>query len=494
MRQLCFFMVKFAKRLYQMEELLNIDGLFGYLYYINNVLAVLIMVHVVLDNRNPIRTLAWIMVLLFIPFLGLVLYFFFGRDTKKLKYINRRSLSRIQQRSHLYYRSQNKVTPPVEYSHLATYLENTASAYPMAGNKVRVIGSVESFIDELLSAIAAAKEHIHLQFYIFEDDRLGTCVRDALIAKAREGVEVRVIYDSVGCLGVSHSFFDEITIAGGHVEAFLKVWFPILGDRVNYRNHRKVVVIDGKLGYIGGCNIADRYVSGTETGCWRDTMLAIQGCAVYGLQTSFLIDWYFATNSLVSGKRYFPPIEQHGDAMLQVAQSNPVGGNRVIMSALIMLLGAARKYVYIQTPYLALTDPMILAIRNAALSGVDVRLMIPFRSDSRISDFASFSYLGTLLEAGVRVYLFKGGMLHCKTVVSDDKVSSAGSANFDFRSFYYNFEVNALVYDEAVACEMRALFIADEKSCVQLTEQNYEARSFARRCAESAARLFSPIL
>lgn len=477
-----------------MAELLNIDGFWSYLYIVNNVLAVFIMVYVVLDNRNPIRTLAWIMVLLFIPFLGVLLYFFFGRDTKRKKYISRRSLSQIQQRSLLCYRSQNGVQPPVAHSSLVTYLENTASAYLMAGSDVRVLGSTGCFIEELLAAIAAAKEHIHLQFYIFENDETGMRVRDALIAKAREGVEVRVIYDSVGCWSVPRAFFEEIRFAGGQVEAFMKVRFPVLGNRVNYRNHRKVVVIDGCLGYIGGCNIADRYVKGTAQGGWRDTMLAIRGSAVYGLQTSFLVDWYFVNNSLVSGKRYFPLLERQGGAMVQVAQSNPVGGNRVIMSAFLMLIASARNYLYMQTPYLALTDSMTMAMCNAALSGVDVRLMIPARSDNRISDYASYSYLGTLLEAGVKVLLYTDGMLHCKTIVCDDKVSSVGSTNLDFRSFYYNFEVNAFVYDDAVACSVKALFLADEKGCTQLTARSHAERSFGQRCLESAARLFSPVL
>lgn len=477
-----------------MESLLNIDGLFGYLYLINNILAVLVIVYVVLDNRNPIRTLAWIMVLLFIPFLGLLLYFFFGHNTKKVKYIGKRSLSQIQQRSHLYYSSQGGVVSPTGYSNLVTYLENTAAAYPIAGSDMRVLGSTVAFIDELFAAISAAKEHIHIQFYIFENDELGTRLRNALVSKAREGVEVRVIYDSVGCWSVPRNFFEEIRFAGGQVEAFLKVRFPILGNRLNYRNHRKVVVIDGNMGFVGGCNIADRYVKGTVPGAWRDTMLAISGAAVQGLQTSFLIDWYFANNSLLSGGRYFPPIEPRGNAVVQVAQSNPVGSNRVIMSALIMLIAASREYVYIQTPYLALTDSMILAMRNAALSGVDVRLMIPMRSDTRLADYASYSYLGTLLDAGVKVFLYNAGMLHCKTVVSDDVISSVGSANFDFRSFYYNFEVSAFVYDAAVARELKNLFVSDEKNSVQLTVRSYAARPFVRRCIESAARLFSPIL
>ena len=477
-----------------MEHLLHIDGFWSYVYWCNIIVAAFIVVRVVLNNRNPIKTLAWMMVLLFLPFWGLLLYFFFGRDTRKLKYIGRRSLSQIQQRSHLYYRSQEPVEPPASYASLMAYLENVASAYPMAGNSVRVVDEPSQFAEELLAVIASAKEHIHLQFYIFEADEFGTRVRDALVAKAREGVEVRVIYDSVGCWRVPKSFFEEIRFAGGQVEAFLKVYFPILGNRVNYRNHRKVVVVDGRVGFVGGFNVADRYVKGVEWGVWRDVMLEVRGNGVHGLQTSFLVDWYFANGSLVSGGRYFPPLPCVGDTVMQVAQSNPVGADRVIMSALVMVITSAREYLYMQTPYLMLNDAMKLAIRNAALAGVDVRLMIPQRSDSAISSYASYSYLGELIEAGVKVLLYKEGMLHGKVVVSDDAVASVGSANLDFRSFYYNFEVSGFVYGSSVACRLKAMFLNDEKGCVVLTAREYASRSLWRRLAESAARLFSPLL
>lgn len=478
----------------RMEQFMQIDGFWGYIYALNCIVAVFIMLRVVLGNRNPIKTLAWIMVLLFLPLLGLLLYFFFGRDTKRLKYINNRSLSQIQQRTHLYYRSYSVVELPEAYSSLVAYLEKTSSAYIMQNSRVEVITDTQMFVEQLMLAIENAKEHIHIQFYIFENDALGLKVRDALVAKARAGVEVRVVYDSVGCWRVPKDFFEPIRFAGGQVEAFLKVYFPILGNRMNYRNHRKAVVVDGKVGFIGGCNIADRYVNGVGWGGWRDTMLMLKGSAVYGLQTSFLVDWYFANASLVSGERYFPRLESVGSAMVQVVQSNPVGNNRVIMSALIMMLAAAKEYVYIQTPYLMLTDTMKLAMMNAALSGVDVRLMIPERSDSAISDFASSSYLGELLEAGIKVYLYKNGILHCKTLVSDDIVSSVGSANLDFRSFYYNFEITAVVYDRSTAHNLKKAFLDDEKLSRQLTLADYKSRSLLRRCAESAARLFSPLL
>lgn len=476
-----------------MGAIMQIDGFWGYLYWANLLLAVCVVVYVILNNRNPIRTLAWIMVLLFLPFLGLVLYFFFGRDTRKMRYINRRSLSKIMQRTHLYYRSQAKVDVPYSCAHLATYLENVALACPMPGTAVSVITDVPLFASRLLAAIEGAKEHVHLQFYIFENDEFGRRVRDALVRKAREGVEVRVIYDSVGCWPVPRTFFDEIAKAGGHVEAFLKVRFPVLGDKVNYRNHRKVVVVDGKRGFIGGCNIADRYINGLSWGRWRDTMLALEGAAVHGLQASFLIDWYFANGTLVCGEKYFPTLASCGKAVVQVAQSNPLGSNLVIMSAVIKILAQAREYVYIQTPYLMPSDAVGLAMRNAALSGVDVRLMIPRKGDNRVLDYAAYSYLGELMEAGVKVLLYDGGFLHAKTIVSDGVVSSVGSANIDSRSFYYNFEVSAFVYDSTVATGLKRAFHADEKHCHHYKLHEHRSRSFARRCAESAARLFSPL-
>lgn len=477
-----------------MYSLLHIDGLWSYVYWLNVFVAAFIMVRVVLNNRNPVKTLAWMMVLLFLPFLGLLLYFFFGRDTGRVKYINKRSLSQIGRRNHLYYPSHDAVDLPSLYTPLVNYLDGVAGACPFTGNDVRVIDEPALFASRLLDEIASAKEHIHLQFYIFENDEWGSRVRDALAAKAREGVEVRVIYDSVGCWRVPSSFFEPIRFAGGQVEAFLRVYFPVLGNRVNYRNHRKVVVVDGRVGFVGGCNIADRYIKGVEWGRWRDVMLEVRGCGVHGLQTSFLVDWYFANSSLVSGKRYFPTLPAMGDAVLQVAQSNPVGTHRVIMSAFIMVITSARDYLYMQTPYLMLNDEVKLAIKNAALVGVDVRLMLPLRSDSAISTYASYSYLGELLEAGVKVLLYREGMLHGKVLVSDDVVSSVGSANLDFRSFYYNFEVSAFVYDSSVARKLKSMFLDDEKACRSLSMRDYASRSFLHRCASSAARLFSPLL
>lgn len=478
-----------------MEFSFGWSAVFTIMYMLNLIVAIWITVKVVLDNRNPIATLAWILVLLFLPYIGAFLYFFFGMDTRRRKYISRRFHSQIQQRSTLSYRSYSKNMSLKEYSRLVSYIENTAEAYTMPNTLIDVIENTGDFINELLDAIDNAQSHVHLQFYIFEDDELGNKVRKVLIDKARQGVEVRVIYDSVGCWSVNPGFFDAIRCAGGYVESFMKVRFPLFTNKVNYRNHRKVVVIDGKVGFVGGCNIADRYVKGINGGCWRDTMLMLRGDGVYPLQTSFLVDWYFANGSLVSGKEYFPLSEAGtGHSYMQVVTSNPVMRWRTVSGSLITALSSATNYIYLQSPYLMPNDRVVSALQNAALSGIDVRLMIPKRSDSRLADYAARSYLEGLLQAGVKVYMYSAGFLHAKTFVSDDMLSCVGSANLDFRSFDYNFEICAYVYDAAVAKRMKAIFMSDMGKCERVLLNSCKSRSFASRCLESAARLVSPVL
>ena len=466
----------------------------GTLYWLYCIVAIVLMVRVMLKNRDSVKTLAWMMVLLFLPFLGLVLYFFFGRDTRREKLIGRRLLSQIKQRDQLYAGSYAPGEIPQEYSTLVSYFKNSALANPFAYNSVDVITETSAFASSLLRELKGAKEHIHVQFYIFENDSFGRDVAAVLMEKARQGVEVRLIYDSVGCWNVDKDFYEQMRCAGVYVESFLKVRFPLFTNKVNYRNHRKIVVIDGKVGFVGGYNIADRYLQGVKWGRWRDTMLLLRGAAVHGLQASFLVDWYFTSRTLVSGKRYFPHEGNVGDAIVQVVPSNPVGEVRTIMSGMVKLLSTAKNHVYLQTPYFMPNEPFLLAMRSAAMSGADVRLMIPMRSDSWVADHISMSYLGDVMKAGVKVYLYSGGMLHSKTVVCDDYVSSVGSANLDFRSFYYNFEVNAFIYDRSVALGLKRTFLDDAEHCHQLTWSEYCARPFLHRCLESFARLFSPLL
>lgn len=488
----CFF-VYVRKRLLSMEHTFIFEHIFSILYWLNAVVAIGITVSVVLDNRNPVATFAWIFVLLFIPYLGLLLYFFFGRDTRRRRYIRRRLRERIGQKKIFSPVSSRQSLRP-EYANIIAYLEKSTNAYLATGCSVEPIFDCEQFAQELLQAIAAAKNHVHIQFYIFEDDGFGNAVMEALVAKAAEGVEVRLIYDGVGCFSVKSSFFNRLRVAGGCVAPFLKVHFPLLTNKVNYRNHRKLVVVDGSLAFIGGCNIADRYLHGINGGEWRDTMLAVRGRGVYGIQSSFLLDWYFASGTVVNAPCYFPEMQSEGDVSMQVMTSNPVGEWRSIPGALVTALMNAKEYVYLQTPYLMPSESVLTAMQNAALAGVDVRLMIPAKSDSALADYASYSYLGALMRAGVKVYLYEKGFLHAKTLVSDGALSVIGSANLDFRSFSYNFEICAYVYDGQLAGSMHRQFMHDISCSRLLTLREYESRGLYRRLLESGARLFSPIL
>ena len=456
--------------------------------------VMVLIVNVILKNRDSIKTLAWIMVFIFLPLVGCILYFFFGRDTRKKKFIGNRLLSQIKQRELLQGDNNNIRETDEHYLPLQNYFYNASLAAALPADDVEVISDMGKFVTLLLEKISKAKEYIHIQFYIFEDDELGRTVRDKLIEKAKPGVKIRFIYDSVGCWRVKTTFYEEMRRAGIYVESFLKVRFPLFTNKVNYRNHRKMVIIDGVTGFVGGCNIASRYVKGVEWGVWRDTMLMIHGKAVQGLQSSFLIDWYFSSRSLISGKRYFPMVDSRGPALVQVVQSNPVGVVRAISGGLVKLMSMSREYLFLQTPYFMPDESFLLALKSAAMSGVDVRLMVPEKSDSLISQYASKSYFGDLLKHGVKIYLYSGGFLHSKVLVCDDYVSSVGSVNLDFRSFYHNFEVSAFVYDEQVARALKNDFLNDMMSCRKLTAGEYYRRPLKEKCIESLARLFSPLL
>lgn len=282
--------------------------------------------------------------------------------------------------------------------------------------------------------------------------------------------------------------------AGVQVRSFLKVRFPLFTGKVNYRNHRKIVVVDGRVGFVGGMNLANRYVYQSEDAAWRDSHMMVEGRAVHGLQTTFLLDWYFVDRTLLTDMVYFPPIDMQGEAFMQVVTAAPVGVWRSVMQGLVKALAEAKEYCYLQTPYFLPTDSVLLALQTAALSGVDVRLMLPARPDSRMAHWASRSYLQAVLQAGVKVYLYEKGFLHAKVLVSDDKLSVVGSTNIDFRSFEHNFEVNAFVYDEATARHFKALFVEDQRACQQLFLKHWEQRSWKQKVWESVVRLFSPLL
>ena len=303
-----------------------------------------------------------------------------------------------------------------------------------------------------------------------------------------------MLYDDVGSWKAKNRFFREMEKEGIEVYAFLKVVFPVLTSKVNYRNHRKVVVIDGKIGFMGGMNVADRYVKGVSWGVWRDLHFRIEGKGVQCLQTAFLLDWYVASKQLIMDKRYFPKAEVFSNNIMQVITSGPVGPWRVLTQAEIYLITNARKYVYIQTPYFLPTEGLSQALQVAARSGVDVRIMIPQRSDTRMAHLATRSFLAEMIRAGIKIFFYQAGFLHSKLIVSDDDVACIGSANMDFRSLEHNFEINAFVYQRDFAIGMRKIFMHDIEQCMLITPSIWLKRPLSKRFSESFMRLFSPLL
>lgn len=449
---------------------------------------------ILLDNRNPVKTMTWILILLFLPLVGLVFYFFFGRTTRKEKIISKKSYSNLLEKPIAKFHAQELFDVPAKYNRLIRLMFNTNQALLFDCNQVEIYTDGYSKLQSLIRELYKARKHIHLQYYIFTNDAVGRLVRDVLIDKAKEGVEIRVIYDDVGCWEVPNSFYEEMRDAGIEVKSFLKVRFPLFTSKVNYRNHRKVVVIDGCVGFIGGMNLAERYLKGFSWGGWRDTHLLIRGKAVYGLQTSFLLDWYFVDQTLLTSSTFFPAIDIPQGAIGQIVTSNPVGDWGEIMQGLVMAIANSQKYFYIQTPYFLPTETVLAALQIAALSGVDVRLMIPERADNKLTHWASRSYLKDVLKAGVKVYFYQKGFLHSKLMVSDDALSTIGSTNMDFRSFEHNFEVNAFFYDEAIALKMKEIFVSDQRHCKQVFLKQWVKRPIHRRFVESIVRLLSPLL
>ena len=456
--------------------------------------VVITIVVVILDNRNPVKTLAWVLVLSFLPVIGLIFYFFFGRDVRREKLISKRGYFRLTKYPLAEYYEQKSSEYTDDQHPLKRFFRKVNEALPFDGNSVQVYTSGHEMLQSLLQAIANAKHHIHLQFYIFEDDAVGRLVRDALIEKVREGVEVRLLYDDVGCWKVDQSFYEKMREAGIETRGFLKVRFPMFTSKVNYRNHRKVVVIDGRVGFVGGMNLALRYLKGVKWGIWRDTHIRIEGRAVYGLQIAFLSDWYAADHSLITSSRYYPDMPVCGESSIQIVTSNPIGGVETIMQGLLIAITGSQKYFYIQTPYLLPTEPILLALRTAALGGVDVRIMIPERADSRITHLASLSYLDELMQSGVKIYRYNKGFLHSKVMVSDDVLSTVGSTNMDFRSFEHNFEVNAFMYDRESALKMKSIFLDDQKDADLVQLKEWRMRPWYQKVAESGIRLFAPLL
>ena len=379
---------------------------FNIIWLVYYVMVTIAIIHVVMDNRQPAKTMAWALVIYFVPVVGIVFYLFFGINHRKERYVSERTMNQLTKRSMLEFAEQQNLRLPDKHKPLIDLFINQNLALPFKDNLVDICTDGYQFISELMEDIGRAKDHIHIDMYIFAEDPLGTMVADALIDKAGQGVEVRLIYDDVGCWNVHHRFFERMREAGIEVRSFMPVHFPSFTSKVNYRNHRKIIVIDGNVGYIGGMNIAQRYVKGTGKLPWRDTMLRVSGGGVHALQRAFLVDWYFVDRTLLSDRKYYPRCENvTNNCLAQVVTSGPTTPYPEIMQGYVRIILGARRYLYLETPYFLPNESVLFALKTVALAGVDVRVLCPRRSDARFVEWASRSYLGKIQEAGVKVSL-----------------------------------------------------------------------------------------
>lgn len=469
-------------------------NLVSYIFITLYTLSVLSVVWVIIsENRNPLKSMPWLIVLLLAPVVGLVFYFFFGQNLSKRRTINRR----MRKQADAYLEEQAQRDHPEVAPHLQPLeqlLVGSAHAVPLYDTQFTIYTNGSDKMEALLQAIGGAQKEIHLLYYIIEEDRTGMRLRDALIQKAQEGVSVRLLYDDVGSRTASKSFFDTMRAGGVEVHEFLHVQFPRFTSKVNYRNHRKIVVIDGRIGFLGGMNIADRYVYGSKLGPWRDTHLRLEGGGVVGLQAAFINDWYATTREQLT----WPTLPTHAVRaeanVMQLLTSGPLGKWRTLSQAACMAIGRARCRIWIQTPYYLPTEALNNALQTAALAGIDVRLMLPMRSDARMVDLAVHSYLDDMIRAGVKVLFYSEGFLHAKVMLIDDNLTITGSANLDFRSFEHNFEINAFVYDADLNYRLATDFEQDEQQCQEITAAAWFHRPRHQRMAESIMRLFSPLL
>lgn len=455
---------------------------------------------VITENRNPLKATAWVLVVVFIPVIGLLSYILFGQDQRRLHRISRRFYSRLMRHPRqialpprlVYHTSISDKRYP-----LIHLFEESADSPLLQLDDIEIYSRGTEMYERLFADIRCAKEHIHLQAYIFEEGELFDRLEALLLEKVQSGVNVRIIYDFLGTYSVPSSRWKRLKKAGIEAYAFLPVVIPLLSSTVNYRNHRKVIIIDSEVGYMGGMNVADRYLKGDELGPWRDTHFRVKGAVVAGLQSCFLIDWYSVSRRVVNMERHFRRYEQslrEESSYIQLVLGGPISQWKTIEQGLLAMILQARKSIRIQTPYFLPTETINTALITARLSGVAVELMLPERADSRLTTLASNSYLAPLLACGVRIYRYHKGFIHSKLVLIDKEVSLIGSTNMDFRSLEHNFEIGGVIYDAAITCRLEQLFEEDKESCNLMSEEVWSQRGKHIRLAESVMRLFAPLL
>jgi len=458
----------------------------------------------VYHKRDPVKTISWTVVLLFLPFAGLIIYLYFGQNYRKNKIYSRKGhrderIKKVISAQQIAQFEALKGLLPEEIAKQQRLIKlnlNNNKSILTTHNQITLYTKGKEALEAMLESVRMARHHIHLQTYIIENDAVGTLWQQTLIQKAKQGVEVRFIYDDVGSWRLPNHFIQKLEAAGVEVRPFASVRYPWLTSKINYRNHRKILVVDGHTGYMGGVNIADRYYSGGDWVLWRDAHIRIKGEAVANLQSSFFLDWYFIQGKNISSRLLFypSPAIEPPVCFTQIITSGPDSDYANIMQSYFTAITQAKKHIYIITPYFTPNETILNAIKIASLSGVDVRIMMPEKSDARVVHLSSRSYYTELMEAQVKIHLFRKGFSHSKVVSIDGEFCIIGSANLDNRSFEHNFEISALIYNEALTLQVESQFRTDIKNCTLLQIKTWEKRPKREKIAEAFARLFSPLL
>lgn len=480
------------------------DFIIPIIFVINIIFAITV---VFIERKNPTTTIAWLMALLLLPVVGFILYLFVGQSFYRdrmftVKKEDDDKLAEIieSQKEELLISEVPGEQPIADgYKRMMLMLMESNKAPVTTGNRVRIFVDGNEKFQSLLQAINEAKDHIHMEYYILKDDEIGNEIFAALTRQAQAGVKVRFLGDGLGSAGPRRAFYEPYLAAGGKLAFFFPSLMNISHPRLNYRNHRKIAIIDGKTGFVGGFNIGDDYLGRVaEWAPWRDTAIVVNGHAALAMQIRFILDWNYASkeDKIEYDPRYFPEDKAAGDAWLpmQIVSGGPDTYWNPIKESYLKLITLASESVYIQTPYFIPDESIMDALRMAALSGIDVRIMMPAKPDHWFVYWAGYSYIEQLIDAGVRAYTYDKGFIHAKTIVVDEVAASVGSANWDVRSFRLNFETNAIMYDHETAKELKEYFLQDLKLRSELTAERMAALPLKIKMKQSVSRLFSPLL
>lgn len=464
--------------------------------YVISILSAISLIFI--ERKEPNTTWAWLLILFVLPGVGFIIYLIFGQNLSRQKIFREKKVVDEKKSKVLMekFKEEKEKGASSEFMELVRMNYTHSGALYTEGNSLTTFIDGEKKFEALINDIRDAKEFIHIEYYIFRMDNLGKNLIDELSKKVKDGVEVRFVVDAMGSKSIRNKDIKYIRSLGIKFHIFFPGILPLINIRLNFRNHRKIVVIDGEVGYVGGFNVGDEYVNkGDQFDYWRDTHIRIKGKAVNELNKRFILDWDYASEGeLKNYDKYFKLQEDSGNIGIQIVSSGPDHKEEYIKNAYMKIINNAKKSVYIQTPYLVPDEPMKEALKIAALSGIDVRIMVPDKPDHFFMKWILSANMGDLMEWGVKFYTYQKGFIHSKTIVSDGKVCSIGTANLDIRSFQLNFEINAIIYDDKFSKEQEDIFIKDIEDCRLVTMEEYENRSRALKIKEALIRLVAPIL